>query len=342
MSFEVVQKIQPPQFFIEALPVPSHLKKIKAERDMLIASVLRGEIQKMILVIGPCSADNEKSVCDYVARLGRLQEKVADKLVLVPRIYTNKPRTTGQGYKGMMHQPDPSALPDMQKGIHSLRAMHIRALSESHLAAADEMLYPENYAYLEDLLSYVAVGARSSENQQHRLVCSGLDVPVGIKNPTGGDLVVMMNSVFAVQCPHQFKYHENEVRTAGNPLAHAVLRGAIDHTGRNIPNYHYEHLTLVAKEYEERNLKNPAIIVDTNHANSMKMYKEQPRIVFEILTNRSRSQILQKLVKGFMIESYIVEGCQPSQGRVYGQSVTDPCLGWEDSKDLIFDIAERV
>jgi 3-deoxy-7-phosphoheptulonate synthase len=280
------------------------------------------------------------SVCDYVSRLGRLQQKVADKLVLVPRIYTNKPRSTGEGYKGMMHQPDPNAEPDILKGIRMLRRMHIRALGESHLSAADEMLYPENYAYLEDLLSYVAIGARSSENQQHRLVCSGLEVPVGVKNPTGGDLTVMMNSIYAVQCSHNFKYHDFEVRTTGNPLGHAVLRGAVDHSGRNLPNYHYEHLMIVADEYGRRELKNPAVIVDTNHSNSAKQYKEQPRIIYETMMNMRCSAALRGLIKGFMVESYIEEGAQGVDGGVYGKSVTDACLGWEDSERLVFEVAD--
>lgn len=340
MPFTKIQHVPDPAFFISELPVPEDLKKIKERQDCLIADVLRGTVDKLLLIIGPCSADNENSVCDYVSRLGRLQQQVADKLVLVPRIYTNKPRSTGEGYKGMMHQPDPNAEPDILKGIRSLRSMHLRALGESHLSAADEMLYPENYAYLEDLLSYVAIGARSSENQQHRLVCSGLDVPVGVKNPTGGDLSVMMNSVYAVQGSHNFKYHDYEVSTPGNALGHAVLRGAIDHSGRSIPNYHYEHLKLVADEYERRELKNPAVIIDTNHANSMKQYREQPRIVFETLTNMRYSEALRRLIKGFMIESYIEEGAQSIDGGVYGKSVTDPCLGWEDTKRLIFEVAE--
>lgn len=340
MPFIKIQHVPDPEFFIAELPVPEPLRQVKAAQDRLIAGVLEGKADKLLMIIGPCSADNEEPVCDYVSRLGKLQQQVADKLVLVPRIYTNKPRSTGEGYKGMMHQPDPTAEPDILKGIRSLRSMHLRALGESHLSAADEMLYPENYAYLEDLLSYVAIGARSSENQQHRLVCSGLDVPVGVKNPTGGDLTVMMNSIYAVQGSHNFKYHDYEVRTTGNALGHAVLRGAIDHSGRSIPNYHYEHLMLVADEYERRELKNPAVIVDTNHANSMKQYREQPRIVFETLTNMRYSKTLRGLIKGFMVESYIEEGCQPISGGVYGKSVTDPCLGWEETKRLIFEVAE--
>jgi 3-deoxy-7-phosphoheptulonate synthase len=340
MPFIKVQHVPDPEFFLSELPLPGDLEKIKAGRDALISGVLKGKLDRLLLIIGPCSADNENAVCDYVSRLGKLQQRVEDKLVLVPRIYTNKPRSTGEGYKGMMHQPNPAAEPDILMGIRSLRTMHIRALGESHLSAADEMLYPENYAYLEDLLSYVAIGARSSENQQHRLVCSGLDVPVGVKNPTGGDLTVMMNSIYAVQCSHNFKYHDYEVRTTGNALGHAVLRGAVDHSGRNIPNYHYEHLMLVADEYTQRELKNPAVIVDTNHANSMKQYGEQPRIVFETLTNMRYSETLRRLIKGFMVESYIEEGSQPLDGGVYGKSVTDACLGWEDTERLVYEVAD--
>lgn len=340
MPFIKVRHVPNPEFFLSELPLPEGLGRIKAERDELISGVLAGRLDRLLFIVGPCSADNEASVCDYVARLGALQRQVEDRLVLVPRIYTNKPRSSGEGYKGMMHQPDPKAEPDILRGIRSLRSMHIRALGESGLSAADEMLYPENYAYLEDLLSYVAIGARSSENQQHRLVCSGLDVPVGVKNPTGGDLTVMMNSIFAVQCAHSFKYHEYEVRTTGNALGHAVLRGAIDHSGRSIPNYHYEHLALVADEYAKRELKNPAVIVDTNHANSMKQYREQPRIVFETLANMRHSAALRQLIKGFMVESYIEEGAQELCGGVYGKSVTDPCLGWEDTKRLVLEVAE--
>jgi 3-deoxy-7-phosphoheptulonate synthase len=340
MPFIKVQHIPDPDYFFSEVPLSKELRDIKAERDDLISGALRGESDRLLLIIGPCSADNEASVCDYVSRLAKVQQKVADKLVLVPRIYTNKPRSTGEGYKGMMHQPDPNAEPDILKGIRSLRMMHVRALKESHLSAADEMLYPENYAYLEDLLSYVAIGARSSENQQHRLVCSGLDVPVGVKNPTGGDLTVMMNSIYAVQCSHNFKYHDFEVRTTGNPLGHAVLRGAMDHSGRNIPNYHYEHLMLVADEYARRELKNPAVIVDTNHSNSMKHHREQPRIAFEVLTNMRYSTDLRRLIRGFMVESYIVEGAQEPPGGVYGKSVTDACLGWEDTEKLILEMAD--
>ena len=342
MSFTRIRHVPDPAFFLAEIPVPAELARVKADRDRLIAQVLTGQLDRLLVIVGPCSADNEDSVCDYVSRLAGLQQRLDDKLVLVPRIYTNKPRSTGEGYKGMMHQPDPAAEPDILRGIRSLRTMHLRALDESGLAAADEMLYPENYAYLEDLLSYVAVGARSSENQQHRLVCSGLDVPVGVKNPTGGDLSVMMNSIYAVQSSHSFKYHDYEVRSSGNPLAHAVLRGAVDHSGRNIPNYHYEHLTLVLEEYERRDLKNPAVIIDTNHANSMKQFRLQPRIVLETLDNRAYNADLKRLIKGFMIESYLEEGAQSTGGGVYGKSVTDPCLGWQDTERLLYAIAERV
>lgn len=342
MPFTRIQPVPEPDFFLQEMPVPAHLQRVKAQRDRLIADVISGANDKLLILVGPCSADSEDPVCDYVARLAALQQKVQDKLVLVPRIYTNKPRSTGEGYKGMLHQPDPNAEPDILRGIRALRRLHLRVLSESGLGAADEMLYPENYAYLEDLLCYVAVGARSSENQQHRLVCSGLDVPVGMKNPTGGDLAVMMNSIFAVQNSHSFKYHDYEVRSAGNPLAHAVLRGAVDHSGRHIPNYHYEHLMIVLDEYERRELKNPAIIIDTNHSNSMKQFRMQPRIVLETLDNMAYNPALRRLIKGFMIESYLEEGAQSIDGGVYGKSVTDPCLGWADTELLLLTIAERI
>jgi len=293
-------------------------------------------------VIGPCSADNEDAVCEYVSRLAGLQEEVKDRLLLIPRIYTNKPRTTGQGYKGMVHQPDPHKQPNIVEGLRAIRHMHLRALKESGLPAADEMLYPGNLPYLEDLLSYVAVGARSVENQQHRLTVSGMDVPAGMKNPTSGDISVMFNSVYAGQQPHVFIYNGWEVRTSGNPFTHAILRGAVDITGRNIPNYHYENLLAVAREYAARDLAYPLIVVDTNHSNSDKQYREQPRIGMEVMQSRKHSPLLGRLIKGLMIESYLVEGAQKIDGNTYGKSITDPCLGWKQTEAFVRRLAEAV
>ena len=292
------------------------------------------------MIIGPCSADNEDSVCDYVNRLAKVSEKVKDKLILIPRIYTNKPRTTGEGYKGIVHQPDPEKKPDFLAGLMAMRKMHIRAMAETGLTAADEMLYPENYRYLSDILSYVAIGARSVEDQHHRLTVSGFDVAAGMKNPTSGDLSVMLNSVYAAQHPHSFIYRGWEVNTTGNPLAHTILRGATNKHGNNIPNYHYEDLNLLLEMYNKMDLKNPACVVDANHSNSNKRYMEQIRIVKEVMHSRKFSPDIHKLVKGVMIESYIEEGCQKVGGGVYGKSITDPCLGWADSERLIYEIAE--
>ena len=327
---------------LETIPVPDGLTKIKERRDLEIKSVFNRESEKFLVIIGPCSADNEDAVCDYVSRLARLQDEVKDNLILIPRIYTNKPRTTGEGYKGMAHQPKPSEEPNMVKGLKAIRKMHIRALKESHLPAADEMLYPGNYPYLADILSYVAVGARSVESQLHRLTISGIDVPAGMKNPTSGDLEVMLNSVQAAQLPHVFVYNGWEVKTSGNPLAHCILRGAVDQYGTNFPNYHYEDLRRLAEIYKKRNLEYPAIIVDTNHANSNKKFAEQPRIAKEVMRSRQHSKTLKSKVKGLMIESYIIEGTQKISENIYGKSITDPCLGWEDSEKLVRDLAEYV
>jgi len=301
---------------------------------------LSGADQRLVVLIGPCSAHHAEAVYEYATRLSRLQEQVQDKMVLVPRIYTNKPRTTGKGYKGMLHQPNHRDKPDMSKGLQAIREMHITALSLSHLPAADEMLYPGNYPYLADLLSYVAIGARSVENQEHRLTVSGLDVPVGMKNPTSGDLRVMIDSIYAAQSSHVFVYNGWEVETSGNPLAHGVLRGAMDRYGNHFPNYHYEDLILLAEMYLKRSLQNPSIIVDTNHSNSGKKFGEQPRIVMEVMRSLKHSDILRKLVKGFMIESFLLEGAQDPSGEEFGKSITDPCLGWEDSEKLILELAE--
>jgi phospho-2-dehydro-3-deoxyheptonate aldolase len=339
---EFVKKIPTAQEIIEEMPLSNHIREIKENRDVEIRKVFQNEDDKFLLIIGPCSADNEDSVCEYIGKLAKVQEKVKDSIIIIPRIYTNKPRTTGEGYKGMAHQPDLNKEPDLVEGIKAIRRMHMKALSEYHMPAADEMLYPENYSYLADMLSYHAVGARSVENQQHRFAVSGVDMPVGMKNPTSGDIHVMLNSIKAAQLGHSFIYNSWEIKTSGNPLSHAVLRGAVDSYGRNIPNYHYENLTYLAKEYENQQLLNPSIIVDTNHANSMKLYKEQPRIAREVLMSRKYNSTLKKMIKGFMIESYLVEGKQDVNDGTYGKSITDPCLGWEDTENLIYYIAENV
>ncbi len=335
-------KIPEAEEILAEYPLPASLKKIKAERDALASAVIRGETDKLLVIVGPCSAHESKPVLDYVERLGRLNEKVKDRLVLVPRIYTNKPRTKGVGYKGMFTQPDPHSKEDILKGIVTIRQLNIDAIGASGLSAADEMLYPENYAYLEDLLTYVAVGARSSENQMHRLVSSGIDLPVGIKNPMSGSVPVLINSIYAAQSSGQvFKYQGWQVRTTGNKLAHAVLRGAVDGYGNDIPNFHYETVMKVIESYSRTGLENPAIIIDTNHSNSGKQFKQQIRIVEEVLNNRLYDADFKKYVKGFMIESFIEEGNQ-KEDVVYGKSITDACLGWADTERLILDIAEKV
>lgn len=336
---EYIQKFPSVEEIIDNNPVPENLKKIKADRDKEIAAIFSGSDTRKVAVIGPCSAHNEDAIAEYVTRLAALQEKVKDKILLIPRIYTNKPRTTGVGYKGMLHQPDHTQKPNMARGLKAIRQMHIRALSISHLPAADEMLYPTNYPYLEDLLSYVAIGARSVENQQHRLTVSGIDIPVGMKNPTAGDMKVMLDSVYAAQSSHVFVYNEWEVATTGNPLVHAVLRGAVDKNGNHIANYHYEDLLNLGELYIERKLKNPAVIVDTNHSNSGKRFREQPRIAKEVIRNTRDCSLMKNMMKGFMIESYLLEGSQDSHGSEFGRSITDPCLGWEDSEKLILDLA---
>lgn len=341
-----------PMNLIRELPHPSDIKKeyalspelaqIKAQRDEEIKSIFRGESDKFILIIGPCSADSEEPVIDYITRLREVQEKVKDKIFIIPRIYTGKPRTTGDGYKGMLHQPNPTGMPDLAAGIAAVRNLHIKALSETGFTAADEMLYPENYSYLDDILAYVAVGARSVENQQHRLVSSGVSIPVGMKNPTGGDISVMMNAITAAQHAHAFIYRASEAKSDGNPYAHAILRGYVNDRGQSFPNYHYEDLYRLAEIYAEKKLKNPALIVDTNHSNSGKQYMEQIRIAKEILHSMRHSSDIKKLVKGLMIESYIEDGSQKIGENIYGKSITDPCLGWEKSERLILDIAELI
>jgi 3-deoxy-7-phosphoheptulonate synthase len=342
MSFQYVREIPGVKEILQTMPLSAELKKIKRNRDQEIRAVFERNSEKFLVIIGPCSADNEDALCEYVSRLARLQEEVKEALIIIPRIYTNKPRTTGEGYKGMAHQPKPNEEPNMVKGLKAIRKMHIRALQESHLPAADEMLYPGNYPYLEDILSYVAVGARSVESQLHRLTISGLDVPSGMKNPTGGDLEVMLNSVQAAQLPHVFVYNGWEVKTTGNPLAHCILRGAVDPYGTNIPNYHYEDLMRLSEIYKKRNLLNPAIIVDTNHANSNKKFHEQPRIAKEVMRSRKHSKTLRTKVMGLMIESYLVEGSQKIGENIYGKSITDACLSWEESERLVRDLAGNI
>jgi 3-deoxy-7-phosphoheptulonate synthase len=343
MNMDFIRKLPIPKEIKEQFPLSENLKNIKAERDAEIAKVFTGESDKFILIIGPCSADREDAVLDYTNRLAKVQEKVKDKIIIIPRIYTNKPRTTGEGYKGMVHQPDPNKQEDMLAGLIAIRQLHTRAIAETGLTCADEMLYPENHRYLNDLLSYVAVGARSVENQQHRLTASGLDIPVGMKNPTGGDLSVMLNSIIAAQASHTFLYRGWECRSHGNPLAHAILRGYVNKHGNSLPNYHYEDIIYLYELYTQRNLQNMAVIVDANHANSGKQWEQQIRISDEIMHSRNCSKEIKSIVKGLMIESYIEDGCQKiGEDTIYGKSITDPCLGWEKSERLIYDIAEKV
>lgn len=342
MGFEFIQKLPTPAEIKEQFPLPAQYAAIKALKDEDVKKIITGESDKFLVIIGPCSADHEDAVLDYITRLAKVQEKVADRLVIIPRVYTNKPRTTGLGYKGMLHQPDPEKKPSMSEGLHAIRHLHMRVLEETGFSTADEMLYPENVSYLNDIMSYIAVGARSVENQQHRLVCSGCDVPVGMKNPTSGDLSVMLNSVVAAQTGHEFIMREWEVKTNGNPYTHTILRGAVSKHSQCLPNYHYEDLVLLHQLYEERNLLNPACIVDANHSNSNKQYMEQIRIVKEVLHSRRHDSAIHNMVKGVMIESYIEPGAQKISEHCYGKSITDPCLGWDDSEKLLYDIAEGI
>ena len=342
MGMHKIAKMPSPEELKEEMPLSEEAKQIKAARDKEIRDVFTGASDKFLVIIGPCSADNETAVMDYLGRLARVQKDLADKLLIIPRIYTNKPRTTGDGYKGMVHQPDPEKAPDMLAGLIAIRKMHIHAIQESGFTCADEMLYPENYRYLSDILSYVAVGARSVENQQHRLTVSGIDIPAGMKNPTSGDLSVMLNSVVAAQHGHDFIFRGWEVQTDGNPLTHTILRGAVDKYGKTIPNYHYEDLYRLYEMYQERNLLNPACVVDANHSNSGKRHMEQIRIVKEVMHSRTHSKEIENLVKGVMIESYIEAGSQKIGEHIYGKSITDPCLDWDSSEQLIYTIAERV
>ena len=336
------RKLPIPKEIKEQYPLTAELAQVKARRDKEIADVFTGKSGKMVLIIGPCSADREDAVLEYCERLAKLQEAVSDKLVLIPRVYTNKPRTTGDGYKGLLHQPDPRKTSDMLEGVIAIRRLHTNVLANTGLPTADEMLYPDNYRYLSDLLSYVAVGARSVENQEHRLTSSGIDIPVGMKNPTSGDISVMLNSIMAAQHPHTFIYRGWEVDTTGNPLAHAILRGYVNKHGESMPNYHFEELERLYNAYTAKGLQNMALIVDANHANSGKKYQEQPRICKEVLHSCRHSGEIKSMVKGFMVESYLEPGCQKIGDGVYGKSITDPCLGWEKSEKLVLEIADQL
>ncbi|MDO5443998.1 MAG: 3-deoxy-7-phosphoheptulonate synthase [Eubacteriales bacterium] len=340
MNMEFKREMPTARVIKEMYPLSDEMHEKKRENDEELRKIFTGESGKFLFLIGPCSADREDAVLDYVNRLRELQEKVRDKIFIVPRIYTNKPRTTGEGYKGMLHQPNPNSSPDLLKGLISIRKMHIDAMEQTGFTCADEMLYPENHQHLSDCLSYVAVGARSVEDQQHRLTASGLSIPVGMKNPTGGDLNVMLNAITTAQHSHTFVYSGWEVQSKGNPLTHAILRGYSNKHGRSLPNYHYEDLKLLLEMYDKFNLSNPAVIVDTNHANSGKCYDEQPRIAKEILHSMRHSAEIRKLVKGLMVESYLVDGAQKPDGKVYGQSITDPCLGWEKTEHMICELAD--
>lgn len=342
MSIHYKKEIISPEVLQELYSLTPEQKKQKKIRDAQIRDVITGDSDKFLLIIGPCSADHEDSVCEYITRLAKMQEKVEDKILIIPRIYTNKPRTTGEGYKGIVHQPDPEKEPDFMEGLIAMRKMHLRAIAETGLFSADEMLYPENWPYISDILSYVAVGARSVEDQQHRMTVSGMDVPAGMKNPTSGDLSVMLNSCIAAQSSHTFLYRGYEVTTDGNPLAHTILRGAVNKHGQSIPNYHYEDLERLHEKYSLLELKNPACIVDANHSNSGKKYYEQPRIVDEILHSRMVNPAISELVKGVMVESYLLPGCQKINEHEFGKSITDPCLGWEETERLIDKIASHL
>lgn len=342
MAMHYKKEIISPEVLQELYPLTPEQKKQKQIRDQQIKEIITGESDKFLVIIGPCSADHEDSVCEYITRLAKVQERIQEKVLIVPRIYTNKPRTTGEGYKGIVHQPDPEKGEDFMEGLIAMRKMHIRSISETGFFAADEMLYPENWPYISDILSYVAVGARSVEDQQHRMTVSGMDVPAGMKNPTSGDFSVMLNSCIAAQSPHTFLYRGYEVSTDGNPLAHTILRGAVNKHGNAIPNYHYEDLELLLEKYSKLNLKNPACIVDANHSNSGKKYAEQPRIVSSVLHSRSVNSEIANLVKGVMVESYLLPGSQKVNQHEYGKSITDPCLGWDETEKLLDKIAESL
>lgn len=340
MNMEFRRKLPTPQTIKDMYPVSEALARQKEENDRQIRAVITGEDDRLMLLIGPCSADREDAVLEYAGRLRALQQRVQEKILIVPRIYSNKPRTTGDGYKGMLHQPDPNAQPDMLKGLIAIRRMHIRVLEQTGFSGADELLYPENYYYLSDILSYVAIGARSVEDQQHRLIASGLDVPVGMKNPASGDLSVMMNSILAAQHAHTFLFSQWEVHSKGNPLAHAILRGSVNKYGRSLPNYHYEDLSQLCDLYGKSDLKNPAVIIDTNHSNSGKKWEQQARIAKEVLHSTRHSEDIRRMVKGLMIESYLLDGNQKLEGGVYGLSITDACIGWEKTEQLVLELAD--
>ena len=342
MSIKINHELPIPEVLKNEYPLSNEQKSIKQQRDEEIRRIFTGESDKFVVLVGPCSADNEDTVCEYVNRLKKVSDKVSDKLMIIPRVYTNKPRTTGDGYKGMLHQPDPDKKPDMLEGIIEVRSLHKDAIEQTGLTCADEMLYPENHRYLSDLLPYVAVGARSVENQEHRLVSSSLNIPVGMKNPTSGDFSIMLNAIKAAQHGHTFLYRGWEVESKGNPLAHAILRGSVNKHGINHANYHYEDLITLHDLYCNGGYENPAVIVDTNHSNSSKKYMEQIRIANEVLHSMRHSADIKKMVKGFMIESYIVDGNQKVEDGVYGKSITDPCLGWDNTKALIYEIAEQL
>lgn len=342
MGIEYVEKLSTPEEIKQKYPVSKEMKELKMQRDEEIKKILTGESDKFLLIIGPCSADCEESVLDYVKRLKVIQEKVKDKIFIIPRVYTNKPRTTGKGYKGMLHQPNVLGKEDMKNGLEAIRKLHIDVVKETGLTCADEMLYPENYEYLSDILSYVAIGARSVEDQHHRMTASGFDIPAGMKNPTSGDISVMLNSIMAAQSSHKFIYRGWEVNTTGNDLAHAVIRGYVNKHGESLPNYHYEDLVSLQEEYVKKGLKNPSVIIDTNHSNSAKKHNEQIRIAKEVITSRNKSEDIKNMVKGLMIESYIEDGACKIEERVYGKSITDPCLGWDKTEKLILDLAEML
>ena len=342
MNMQFFRKLPIPQQVKLDYPVTPEMEEIKKKRDAEIQSIFKGESDKFLLIIGPCSADHREPVLEYISRLRNVQDQVSDKILIIPRIYTNKPRTTGEGYKGMLHQPDPDEKPDMYKGIVAIRELHLSALKDYGFTCADEMLYPENHRYLSDLLAYVAVGARSVENQQHRLTASGLDVPVGMKNPTGGDLTVMINSIKAAQASHTFLYRGWEVKSSGNRFAHAILRGYVDFAGKSVSNYHYENLIKLNEIYYSSGLENPSVIVDTNHNNSGKRYLEQIRIANEVVNSRKYNGDIKNLVKGLMIESYLEDGAQKIGEHIFGKSITDPCLGWEKTEKLIYELADKL